>query len=55
MMKIDSRAENNLDKSLLRLPAMYEKLLKEVKTKLGMIKEEKVEEKPAVKDKKSPK
>jgi recombination protein RecA len=42
---------------LIEIPVMYEKLLKEVKTKLGMIKEEKekVEEKPVVKEKKSPK
>ena len=39
---------------LIEIPVMYEKLLKEVKTKLGMIKEEKekVEEKPVAKEKK---
>ncbi len=40
---------------LIELPAMYEKLTKEIKTKLGMLKEEqeKVEEKPSAKEKKS--
>ncbi len=40
---------------IAEMPALFDKLTKEVKTKLGMIKEEKVEEKPAVKEKKSPK
>lgn len=38
---------------LVELPDMCDKLSKEIKIKLGMIKEEKVEEKPAVKEKKS--
>ena len=40
---------------IAEMPALFDKLTKEVKTKLGMIKEERVEEKPAVKEKKSPK
>lgn len=42
---------------LIELPALSEKLMKEVKTKLGMLKEEKekVEEKSAVKEKKTAK
>lgn len=38
---------------LVELPDMCDKLSKEIKIKLGMIKEEKVEEKPAAKEKKS--
>jgi len=42
---------------LNEIPVMYEKLSNEVKTKLGMVKEEKekAEEKPTAKEKKSPK
>lgn len=40
---------------LTELPDLYDKLTKEVKTKLGMIKEEKPEEKPLPKEKKSSK
>ncbi|HUX92176.1 MAG TPA: recombinase RecA [Ignavibacteriaceae bacterium] len=40
---------------LIELPALYSKLEKEVKTKLGILKEEKVEEKTAPKEKKGAK
>lgn len=40
---------------LVELPDLYDKLTKEVKTKLGMVKEEKSEEKPSPKEKKSSK
>lgn len=40
---------------LIEIPSLYDKLTKEVKTKLGMIKEEKVEEKTSPKEKKSAK
>jgi recombination protein RecA len=51
------QGREQIRQKLIEIPVMYEKLLKEVKTKLGMIKEEKekVEEKPVVKEKKSPK
>ena len=40
---------------LIELPDLYDKLTKEVKTKLGMIKEEKPDDKPTPKEKKSSK
>jgi recombination protein RecA len=42
---------------LIEIPGMSEKLMKEVKTKLGMVKDEKeaAEEKPPTKEKKSSK
>ncbi len=40
---------------LVELPDLYDKLTKEVKTKLGMVKEEKPDEKPSPKEKKSSK